>query len=70
MKSKNLNTGFIGLLMLLIGVALISLFLARTDLFSGKKGSKSIIEQDLDALNQAKEVKILIEQNNQKSLEE
>lgn len=60
--NKTTQRGFIGLLMLLIGVALGLLFMVRSDLFSGKKEQKSTIEQGLDAVDKAKEVKALIEQ--------
>lgn len=71
MKDKKfLNGGFIGLLILLIGVAIIIFFIMRTDLFTGQKGSKNMIEQNLDSVNRAKEVKIMIEQNSRQSVVE
>jgi len=57
--------GFIGLLALLISVAVIALIVVRTDLFSGKDGDKSMLEQGTDAVNRANEVKNLIEGRNQ-----
>ena len=69
-NKKNLNKGYIALLMLLIGVALMVLFIVRTDIFSGKKDTKSMLEQDLDAVNQVKEVKALVEEKSRKTLEE
>jgi len=69
-NQKILMGGYIGLLMLLIGVALIIFFIMRTDLFLGKKNKKNIIEQNQDYINQAKEAKNLIEQKSQKTAEE
>jgi hypothetical protein len=71
MKNKrNLNGGYIGLLLLLLGVAFIIFFFFRSDLFSGQKDGKTIIEQDLNALNQAKDAKALIEEKSKKSAED
>jgi hypothetical protein len=70
MQRKILNGGFIGLLILLIGVAIIIFFIMRTDWFTGQKGSKNMIEQNLDSVNRAKEVKIMIEQNSRQSVVE
>jgi hypothetical protein len=70
MKDKrNLNGGYIGLLMLLLGVAFIAFFFFRSDLFSGQKDGKTVIEQDLEAINQAKEAKALIEEKSKNSAE-
>jgi hypothetical protein len=41
----------------------------RTDMFGGKKGSKSVIEQDLNAVQQAKDVKALLEKNSAQSID-
>ena len=65
-----------GIIVLLLGVALIVLFIVRTDLFYGKAKSldsakddlnnaKGILEEGMDAINQAREVKYLLEQKNQ-----
>ncbi|OGI76912.1 hypothetical protein A3B85_00005 [Candidatus Nomurabacteria bacterium RIFCSPHIGHO2_02_FULL_37_13] len=61
------NGGYIGLLMLLISVVIIIFFIVRTDLFTGQKNSKNMLEQGNDAIKQAQEVKNLIEKNNQQS---
>ena len=66
---KNLSGGYVGLLMLLISVAIIAFVIVRTDLFDGKKGGESVLEQGTDAINQAKEAKDLIEQNSRQSVE-
>jgi hypothetical protein len=71
MKSKRTsNGGFVGLLMLFIGVAIIIFVLVRTDIFTGQKDGKNVIEQGIDAVDQAREVKDLIEKNNRQSTEE
>lgn len=70
MKNKNSTGGFIGILMILITVTVIIFIMFRTDLFNGKKGSKSIIEQDLNAVQQAKDVKALLEKNSAQTMEE
>lgn len=69
MSYKNSTRGFIGILMILITVTVIIFIMFRTDLFNGKKGSKSMIERDLDAVQQAKDVKALLEKNAQKTIE-
>ena len=71
--------GYIGLLMLLIGVAIIALVVVRTDLFKGKtlnpetgeieNDGKNMLEGGFDAINQAKNAKNIIEENSQKSSE-
>lgn len=67
---RKVNGGYIGLLMLLIGVALIIFFIVRTDLFSGQKDGKNMIEQGTDAVEETNEVKHLIEKNYQQSIQE
>ncbi len=71
MKNKRIfNGGFVGLLALLIVVAIIAFLIVRTDLFTGEKGGKNIIEQGTSAIDQAKDVKALIEDNSRKAIEE
>lgn len=65
-----LNRGFVGLLALLIGVAIIAFLIIRTDLFSGQKDGKNMIQKNQDYINKAKDVKNIIEQNNAKATEE
>lgn len=67
---KNLNGGYVGLLMLLIGVGLIIFFIVRTDLFTGEKGSKNMIEQGTDAVDQAKAARTMIENNSKQAAEQ
>ncbi|MEK7585690.1 MAG: hypothetical protein AAB477_00415 [Patescibacteria group bacterium] len=69
-NKRNLNSGFIGLLMLLIGVAIIIFFIVRTDLFTGNKDGKNMIEQKTSALDQAKDVKAQLEENSRKATEQ
>lgn len=75
---SNSRGGYIGLLMLLIGVALISLFVVRTDLFKGKtetgeegeaKQGESMIEQGYSAIDKAKGVKELMEERSRQEAE-
>ncbi len=68
--NKNSTGGFVGILMIFITVTVIIFIMFRTDLFNGKKGSKSMIERDLDAVQQAKDVKALLEKNDTKALED
>lgn len=69
-NKKNINGGYIGLLILLLGVAFMAFLFFRSDLLLGQKGGKTIIEKDLEAINQAKEVKTLIEEKSERSTEE
>ncbi len=64
------NGGFIGILMLFIVVAGTIFFIVRTDLFTGQKGGKSMLEVNTGAIQSAKDVKIQLEQNNNFSVEE
>lgn len=63
-KVENLKGGYVGILMLLIGVAIIIFLIMRTDLFTGQKGSQNMIEQGTDSIQKAENVKNLIEKNN------
>jgi hypothetical protein len=63
MKSRNFNGGYAGLIMLFIGVALMIFFIVRTDLFTGKKGGKTMLEQNTEAVDSAKALKLKLEQN-------
>lgn len=57
------SRGFIGLISLLIVSALMAFFYWRTDLLSGATGSKSsLMEQNLNAIQAAKDVKKAMEQ--------
>lgn len=58
---KNLSGGYMGLLLLMIGLVLIITFIVRTDLFTG--GDKGILERGQDAIDSANEVKNKIEGN-------
>jgi len=74
----NKASGFIGLLALLISVGIIALIIVRTDLFSpktldengNKVESKNILETGFDAIDKAKDVKNLVEQNSRKTIEQ
>lgn len=70
----NRQSGYIGLLALLITVAIMALVMWRSDLFSGTKDengkAQNVIERDLKAIDSAQNVKEKIEFNNQRSIEE
>ncbi len=75
MQNKRIlkNGGYVGLLMLLIGVAIVAFLIVRTDLFTGQKGEqdgKNMIEQGQDDINKAKAVKDLVEQNSVNTMKE
>ncbi|HEY4478011.1 MAG TPA: peptidylprolyl isomerase [Candidatus Paceibacterota bacterium] len=67
---KNTQQGYIGIVLLLLGVLGVGLFAFRTDLFTGNKGDENIIEQGMNDIDKAQEVKDAIEQNNQKIITE
>jgi len=69
-RRKYLNGGYIGLLMLLLGVAIIVFFIIRTDLFTGKKDDKNMIEKNMEAIDKANAVKALVEQKSRESVVE
>jgi 3-hydroxyisobutyrate dehydrogenase-like beta-hydroxyacid dehydrogenase len=50
--------------------AAIIFFIVRTDLFTGQKGGKTMIEVNTSAIQQAKDVKARLEQNGVYSSEE
>lgn len=62
MEKQNLNSGFIGLMALLLGTALIIFFLVRTDLFGGAN-RKNQIEQNKEAIDMAESARIKVESN-------
>ncbi len=68
-NKRNLNGGYVGLLALLIVISIIIFFIVRTDLFTGQKGSKTILEQSTDSINKAKDAKTQIELHTSNSLE-
>jgi len=73
-----MQKGFIGLIALLIGVAIIAFLLVRGDLFSlsssvdkdGKKETKGFVEISTDAIQDARGAKAELEARDQKMLEE
>ncbi len=71
MKSdQNLKGGYIGLLVLFMGTALIIFFIIRTDIFSGKSGGKSIIEQKTESIDKAENVRTQIQIRSQEASEQ
>ena len=81
---KSGDSGFIGLIVLMISVAIIALLVIRTDLFQGNlaggKGNQTegieplrgnnMIEQGISAIDKAKKAKALLEQNDRKLMDE
>jgi hypothetical protein len=67
MKKNNiLNGGYIGIIMLLLGVFIIIFFIVRSDLFTREKEGVNVLEKSQDYIDSAKDVKGLIEKNNNK----
>ncbi len=56
----NNQSGYIGLLTVLLVVGAIIFFILRSDLFSGS-GGKSILQQNTDAVQKARDLKIQLE---------
>lgn len=67
---KNTQNGYVGITLILVGVLIIGIFAFRTDLFTGNKEDGNIIEQGMNDIDKAEEVKNTIEQNNQKIVTE
>ena len=67
---RNLNEGYVGIMMLLIGVAIIAFLIVRADLFIGQKEGKNMIEQGQDDINKAKAVKDMVERNSVNTMKE
>ena len=64
MKNRNnLNGGYIGIIMLFLVVAGMIFFIVRTDLFTGQKGGKSMLEQNTEAIDRANALKVQLEEN-------
>ena len=71
MKNSSIKQGgYVGLILILLGVLGVGLFTFRTQIFSGDKESKSTTERDLYAIDQAREAKDLIEQNSKNTTAE
>jgi hypothetical protein len=70
LRKNKFNNGYIGLVSLLIGVAIISFIIMRSDLFKDKKDGKNTIEEGREMINQADNAKNLIEQNSRRYMEE
>jgi uncharacterized membrane protein len=68
-KSNNLNLkgGYVGILMLLIGVAIIIFIVVRLDFATDKKNT---IEDGLDAIKQAEITKKMLEDKSKQLFEE
>jgi len=71
MKNKKIfNGGYVGLLMLLIGVAIITFLIVRTDLFTGQKEGKNMIEGGFNTIDAAKNAKNVIEERSRNAAEQ
>lgn len=70
MNGNTLQGGFIGILAVLVVFAAIIFFIVRTDLFTGQKSGKTMLEVNTSAIQQAKDVKARLEQNGVYSSEE
>jgi hypothetical protein len=62
MSKQNSSGGYVAILVLFLSVTLIIFFVIRTDLFTGQKGDKNIIERNKEALDSAEAVKLQVEQ--------
>ena len=74
-KRKKLNGGYAGLLMLLIGVSIIIFIMFRNNIISNTSNNeenvkKNMIETNLDYVDQARDVKDMLEKKNQDYFEE
>ena len=66
MKKNNiLNGGYVGIIMLLLGVCIIVFLIVRPDLFTHEKDGVNVLEKSQDYIDSAKDAKNLIERNNQ-----
>lgn len=71
MKPKrNLNGGYIGLLMLLIGVAIIAILFVKSTWFANFGQGRATPGTGFNTINSAQNAKNLIEQNSQKTNEQ
>lgn len=58
---RNSESGFIGVLILLLGSLLIIFFILRTDIFSNKSKDGNMIQNGVEAIDKAKGVRTQIE---------
>jgi hypothetical protein len=68
--NKEYSRGFIGLLMLLIGVAVISFIIVKMDLFTRTNSDNVTEGGGLDVINQTKNAKNLIENSSRKAAQQ
>ncbi len=69
MKSK-FNQGYVGIVLILLGVVILSIFAFRNDWFTGNKENGNIIEQSMNDIEKAEEMKNTLEDSSQKTLED
>ena len=69
-KFKNRNGGFIGILFMLVALAAIMIYIVRPDIITGKKETKGMLEQNLDVVQKAKDIKSVVEKNSAKQADE
>ena len=60
---RNKKGGYVGLVALLVTVAIIAILFARQ--YTSPTGTKSVIQQDTQAINQAQAVKNIVEKQSQ-----
>ncbi len=74
MNVHSRQSGYVGLLALLITAAIIGLLVWRSYLFgtstSSEAKGQNVIEQDMRAIDAAKDIKTKLEQSSQQSVEE
>lgn len=69
-NKSNLSGGFVGLLVVLLVVVGGMFYAFRTDKPAGEKEDKSVVEDNMGALDEAKEAKDLLEKDSKKTSEE
>ncbi|MDE2399942.1 MAG: hypothetical protein KGL67_02970 [Patescibacteria group bacterium] len=71
---KKHNRGFIGILMLLIGVAIVAFIIVRTGLFTnfptGQGSNNNMMNGGFGDINAARNARNLIEQDNQRAIQQ
>ena len=67
-KIKKLNSGYLWLLVLIIGFTIIAVFIVQTDWFTGEKEGENMIEKNMEAIDKANAIKALVEQKSRESV--
>jgi flagellar basal body-associated protein FliL len=69
-NKKTLNGGYVGLVILLVGVSILVFFMFKSNLTSQGKYNKNAIEKGNDYINQAKNTKDMLEKSSQRAVGE